>query len=582
MSTGAPGTPATGGAPGSPGYVAGTSSTCRCICDTSRLPPGLVNADISAGPLACRPTCPSKYTARSPAGDVRSFQDCTPLSCDSPLVYVKSTSLLASTLCGGCSNGTIGAPSNATSAASLSCAPCARSSPEDPFFCPGFTSVRVLSTFYALPDAYTSACSPLVGNFSLALVPPAIEARRFTFLTGLTAPDVAILIGILFAALVTALYVGTRYCCAAVHEHFKKVDLFSKNVWVPDNSPQVRQKRAIGGYYSLLGVTAFGTAALVLILTRSESNVTAVDAANILNQHVEAQLEALAFARDANWGSGISVRLAVAGEPSKCGRPLSFASHGYAASSTGAPTALSTWNLSSSTQSCGSTGASQLVFACARCSLSAASRLDLVFDSACQSFNIQVGALDAYGALSTVQASATSDPVAPNDQSPDANKLLTSVDFSVDVFSTLLNDTRAGAVSLRGYSVANGALAASFAPLEYVPGRNSSDQGFASSPPRTLWPTYATLNTAQQPVRVTISTRVNTMYASRVLTEKQSIASLLASICGVISIVGISAKCMAVNDYANRTMSGLGSVKTAPAPGDVETPEPGADADVDS
>jgi hypothetical protein len=506
----------------------------------SSCPTGLVSAGQNCA-------CASGFVTKVANFQPRASADCVALTCESPLVMN-----LVKNGCIGCSNGTAGI-------ASIGCGLCASSTPDAPFFCPGLTGTRVLSTAFGLPDSYTSSCRPLIGNNSLTHAGTPAPKSGFFFLTGLTQPDTVIAVALALALAITALYtlastLGKHGACSRVLSCVRTVDLFSKEVWVPDGERQLRRRRPIGGYFSIMGLLGFATAALVLITLRNEDNVISITSANILGIANEALVAQLPFKSDAGWGAGVQVRIAAAGAPGACAAPT-FSATGYSSNAVfsrgGALEAAGpgAWVMTT-TPACGATNASQIVLSCAGCSLSSTTELKLSFHYSCQTFSVQVGALDAAGVVTALESGATADGL--------AGARLTALSFSADLFYNVLNDTRTKGASTRGYAIANMVASSQSAPLPLLGGGlqmytlAGSNQSIPLPLGSPFRPTYATIVPQQSSVALNIALKLNVMFSSTTLAEKQSIAALLASIVGLAAIVGFGGKLMIVTDMVKR------------------------------
>jgi len=453
------------------------------------------------------------------------------------------------------------------------CTACAASSAATPLFCPGLTAAPIVTFAYGLPAAYSAVCKPLVGAGATLVTAPAASTSRFTFVTGLPTVDGVILAGIVAISALAFVYCSARSAqrCggAGCLSRFQKVDIFNKEGWVPDGSPLEKKNRPIGGFYSMAGVIAFATAAGVLIATRADSNVTTVQSASILNSANEALVAALPFAADASWGRGVTVRVAASGAPGKCANASVVASGfstnaAFAAGGALAGAGTGAW-AQSATAACGSSGASQLVFSCATCSLSSKALITLTFHYSCQAFDVQVGALDALGTLSVVEAAASAEGLT---MGSGIGARLGRFDVTADLFYSVLNDTRSAAASLRGYGVANAAgktTTASFRPFDDQGGPDSA--ALPQGPPGTTMP-YVVAVPSGSAVTVTVALTLNNVYATTVLSEKQSVAALLASIAGLASIVGLAAKVMSINDSIERIAAKRAAARVGAQKGD--------------
>jgi len=427
---------------------------------------------------------------------------------------------------------------------------CTACNVSDAFFCPGFTRVPVANTMYGLTDQHSQACPSFEGNFSFMKAGDLLHGGATgSSISGLRTVDAVIIAGIVVGAMIIAGWIVARKCtckCARkTEETYEKIDLFSKNVWVPDGEAQVRKKRPIGGFYSLLGLTGFVMAAGILIATRAETNIMINKSANILGSREEKAITAYPFRKDEIFGSGIQLRVTASGDSDAC-TPLTSTYSGFS-KSLGSSDTSGKWELVNSTSNCGGAGASQVIYQCKSCSLSKTSQLVMTFHFSCQAFDVQLGALDAEGVLTTQQVAFAA---------ADNSGRITTIEVSADVFYSFVNDTRSGKErpDMRGYAVANAAYAV-----------NGASSTAASKPMAPLGRTsntslytgveYATIIPFQNTVTVTVKLPISVIYSVVVISEKITIGQLLASIAGIASVIGIAAKVLSVNDAIERKIN---------------------------
>lgn len=507
--------------------------------------------------------------------------------------------------CAACASGTYGTPGTTAQG----CTQCNKTKtgvfpatgttlPTYPVFCPGATTTPIMDFPFGLPSEYTAVCPALAYNNSRTTKPKAVAAARWSseYLTNWSAPDIVIVCGLVLMAAVTVFYI-TSHALTPVAEVFRMIDINSKAVWVPDGAPQMRMMRPVGGFFSLIGVLGFLTAALVLITQRVEDNVLSATAANILSIEAEQKVTKLNWKADEDWGQGIAVYIGVSGQPgttgvaSKCANPILTPPKGFSKLSSLQGAAAQTWGPPKVTTSCGDASASQIVFTCPGCSLAAGAQLVLTFDYSCQAFDIQVGAMAADGTLTVVKSDGTLSAGADG-------RRVSSVLFSTDIYYNVVNDTRLDSKgnllmgyqgSYRGYQVSNGASfvngAESGTSTGAALGQVKPENQFTSATRTIIKDTNNGLITtangggvayyvadtdkaalhnkdnvgsivpSMSPVTVTIKLNLNTMYSSTTLSEKTSIATLLAQIVGVISVVSIGTRLMNAHDMTVRVVS---------------------------
>ena len=168
------------------------------------------------------------------------------------------------------------------------------------------------------------------------------------------------------------------------------------------------------------------------------------------------------------------------------------------------------------------TGTAQLVLRCADCGgLSATSSLSFALPYSCQSILLEVGALDAAGAVSSFATAAAAPPGAR----------LASITWALPTLLAVINSTVSTAASARGYTLTSVPAAVATAPLA------PSCRGVAVAP-------------AAAAVAVSISFQLATIYTQTTLAEKQSVTALLAAIVGVAGVFGLFGSLLAGLDVA--------------------------------
>ena len=331
------------------------------------------------------------------------------------------------TTCAGCPPGSSGFW-NLTSQ-QISCQECPPGK-----VCPGLLAKPLFDFNTDITPALTTACPMLTGpNASAQPAASAISlsdsslAAGYAWLTGAPSVDSVVMAGILAGCCVIALYaIGgalgeARGACLL--RLFAGLDNFSRVGYVEDGQPIVRRKRARGGAFTLLGVTALLTMVLVLIFTRASNNVASIRAANFMRDDDEKSLKTLPFYSAAPFGAGVQVRVMAAGNPGACSSLLSWESNKPVKASA-APGGAG-W-VNTFTPNCGGTGVAQFVFTCAACDFESLSNLQLTLDYSCQALLVEAAAIDAEGVMYRV-------PISGDVTRASKGSLLASVDITTDV-----------------------------------------------------------------------------------------------------------------------------------------------------
>ena len=512
-------------------YAPAGSATCA-TCPAGSAPDPATQSTCIAGAFAC-----ADGTMLAAPGATT----CVPLACPAPLALPTAPPLTA---CVACAANTTGAP------AYPDCAPCASG------LCPGTTAAPLVSFAGAPSAARAAACPPLAGALALApLFPPARAARPgFSWLTGVITADEMILTGICFAAAALAALAAAhalaavpsdaaRGAAAALAAALARADVFTAADRVVDGR-FARSKRAVGGAFTLLGLVAFATLALTLILQRAADNVAANASVLLLSGPSAAGALALpVFGDTGRWGSGIQVRVTASCDAG--------AGAGGAAWSATEPAA---WSLAPPAP-CGAPGVAQLVFRCADCrDLTASSSLSLALHHSCQSLLVEAAALDAAGGVSAFATVAAAPPGA----------LLSSIAWTLPTLLAVVNSSVPTAASARGFTLTALPAAVKSAPLAPAPG------GAPGGAPGAL------VAPAAAAVSLTLSFALQTFYTQTTLTPRQTVVQLLSSIIGVAGIFGLFGTLLGLLDAAGAVARRLTARRDAQKAALVAAPAAGA------
>lgn len=464
--------------------TAGGASAAAC----ARCPDGSFSK--VEGASACEP-CPAGTAS------VANGTACAPLACASPLAFSADRSV-----CVGCAANTSGAYP--------ACAPCARDS-----VCPGGTAVPLAGATAlaaAAAAAATASCALLTGAGSLA---PVLAGRSLgpglAWLTGVLSVDKTLLSGLACAALAALLFAIGRVSpvvAPTVDALLVRFDAFAQSVPRQLDRPLDRKARPIGGTFSLLGGIAFVTLALSLVLARAADNVNAQRSVVVLDAGAAAAAAALPVFSAAPWGSGLQVRITASGNDGACASGAT-----WAATDAG-------WTVAR-TPSCGGAAVSQLVFACADCVLTPMSSLRITLPYSCQSLRVEAAAMDGAGVVAAFAL-----PVAETTAA--LGTLLATISWTLPTLLSVVNSSVSP--SARGYTLASSTHVVTTTALAAAAGG-----GLVVSP-------------SDAAVVISISLPLNLFYATTVLTEKQSIAALLASIVGLAGVFSLFGSLLSATD----------------------------------
>lgn len=389
------------------------------------------------------------------------------------------------------------------------CNPCASGS-----VCPGATAAPLFNySSTSSWSSFASACPPLTGPLQV-FSPPATSLGPvgISHLTGTYSVDVTLILGFLLVCAVGGVFslsrfIGKLSATLAWFDAFKQSFVAAPTAAKKDEALSiVYRARAVGGAFTLMGGISFATIALVLILQRAADNTL------VTNSIVTATYSRLAFGNalpavnTAPWGSALQLRVtASGGSSSTCATPLSWS----ASSSDG-------WIMTSTT-SCGS-DVSQLVFSCTgSCKLTPASDTEpplliVTLPFSCQSLLIEAGAVDVSGAFTSYAI-----PVSMTVATPGV--LLSSISWSLSTALSIMNSTVSP--SFRGY-----AIVGSSKPTVTTQTLSSDASGLRISPLASA-------------VTLRVAFPVGNYADLTVLTEKQTILQLFASIIGLGGIFSL-------------------------------------------
>jgi hypothetical protein len=174
----------------------------------------------------------------------------------------------------------------------------------------------------------------------------------------------------------------------------------------------------------------------LLILERRDNNTLVTSSLAVHDPIVTRAIATLPFKPAGAAGSGILVRMWVAGEPASCAQPLELDVEGSVGGK---------WALAPST-ACGTPGVYQLNFACPTCTYDAQFVLDAAFDFSCQSVLMEVGAVDADGSLNVFKRSAAGSNAG----------LLTSATWTLALLEAVINSTVYTVAPSRGFVLIRG------------------------------------------------------------------------------------------------------------------------------
>jgi hypothetical protein len=343
-----------------------------------------------------------------------------------------------------------------------------------------------------------------------------LAALGYPWLTGYLSTDNVILLGIALSSSVLLVLITTQFVpaiAAFADPHLKRADVFAK-LYTGSAlcAPLNHKPRRVGGACTILGGIAFVTLALVNILQRAADNVSIQESVVALTDARFATSRSLPVFSAAPWGAGIQVRIFASGDGAQCASPLRSPSNAG-------------WKLRATTL-CGGSGASQLVFSCADCTTAESElTLDVALHYSCQSLLIEAGAIDGLGVVTSFAIPAAK-------TAGSSGTLLSSITWSLPTLLSVVNSTVSQYTSARGYTITSGAYAITPQSLPTAVGG-----GLAIIP-----------NSAA--VSIKISFPLNTFYSTTLLSEKQSVASLLSSLIGLAGIFGLFGSLLAASDFS--------------------------------
>ena len=424
-----------------------------------------------------------------------SITSCALLTCPPPLTFAVDKST-----CTGCAVNTSGVYPV--------CTPCAMGS-----ICPGLTAAPLADSTFFLSTSITS-CPLLTGASSLT---PRLSTHTlspgFTWLTGVLSADNAIVSGIVFASLTLLLFAAARMSSSiatAADALLIRFDAFALSVPRRFDYPNDLKPRPIGGVFTLIGGIAFATLALVLILQRAADNINIQRSVVVLDTLAAAAAAALPVFSSQPWGAGLQVRITASGDGDICASGAT-----WSATDVG-------WRFTS-VASCGGSAASQLIFSCADCVLSALSSISISLHYSCQSLRIEAAAMDGSGAVTAYALPLRETTAAPG-------SLLSSIMWTLPILLSVVNSTVSP--SGRGFTLTEASHLVTSQTLTAAVGGG-----------------LAVLPTASS-IGIKIALPLNTFYAVTVLSEKQSIILLFTSIVGLAGVFGFFGTLLGATDYA--------------------------------
>lgn len=313
-------------------------------------------------------------------------------------------------------------------------------------------------------------------------------------------------------------------CCAlrlAPKAHFvsllESIDLFSMRSPKKRGDATISLPTALGGLCTVAGVVTICCLALVSIIRRNEDNILSVSSLSVLDPVTlrDDLLVALTPSAPASlmagaaW-TGVRIRI-VSALPSAPGAvPI-------CASLASIPDAFSFGGLVSgawrnaSVANCGD-GTAALVLTCPDCVFSSTSSLTLALPYQCQSLVVDAAAVSATGALSTAS-------IAVSATSARSNALLKNVTWSLAPVLDMLDDQ---VVAARGRG------------LRLI----SLSQSSVYAPSATAGTANITILPASASITFTFLTPLQGYYSLTVASEKVTALQLLASVIGLVGLLG--------------------------------------------
>ena len=327
----------------------------------------------------------------------------------------------------------------------------------------------------------------------------------------------------LFLFLLATYVCARHFAVTSVDAAFELFDAFSLST-IPfplaakPGIPLAFKNRSIGGIFSILGGITFLTITLVLVLQREADNVSRQESiVTLTDARRTAALELPVFSTSAaSWDSGIQVRLTASGDGDVCFSEMQWAA-----------TEASDWNLTA-TPLCGERdgSVSQLVFNCPDCSkLLPTSSLSVTLPYSCQSLLIEAAAMDATGVVSSFTLPYKETLAAPGE-------IITNVSWSLSTLFSVVNSSVGSSSSTRGFTLTELSHTIVSQKLKRV------DSGLALNP--------------LSKVTVVIAFPLNTFYSLTMLSEKQSITALLASIVGLLGVINFFKSLLNSSDWVQQ------------------------------
>ena len=485
-----------------------------------------------------------------PAGQMLSFgrRRCDPLVCPSPLrAGTEFTALkidkTVGAKCIGCPNGTVGRFPE--------CAPCSGD------LCIGPAS-RKLANFSHASAYNVTDCPPLkgLGASNPPDVPPPLNVARpckdeRIRLTGTCAYDAAIVALItlcslfatlpLFARLSRMQWLNTILCAA---------DMFAMSGNVPDNGWPIKRPTAVGGTCTCAGIFTLATATAVLIaLQRDPSNVAVSRSVDVYSEKEESLFTSLPFRNTTDpWSTGLQVRITASCEPGSLvlnaapvgsdvvtpplvnvsGGNWTAGSWAYEGNSVGA------WALDNVTLADGAprvcgvdNTTTQLIFRCAKCTLTTSSTLSIALPFSCQSLLIEAAALDAFNSLAVLRANSTLT------RGSSSGRLLTKLEWRVKLLASVIEHNVTKEESTRGYTFAGSELKVTSNPLLPIAGLPANNRSGNATGNATA------LSPSAEAVVVIVAFPLEPYFVNTVVKERVDLPTLLTNIVGLAGIFAV-------------------------------------------
>jgi hypothetical protein len=408
--------------------------------------------------------------------------------------------------CAGCPAGTVGALGGSGGGGG-DCAACPPNST-----CPGILSQALPSDASTL--AFSSASPPrgppgpclaasLLPRLPLPPIPGKYDASLFNSTPPLAILIVAAALALLLLGVLTAVRHAPPRTAQRLAALLKRVDVFSLAHAVPPGSPVLNAPTPLGGACTLLSLLVFVCFATLLIVQYYYANV-------VVQSTLGTLLGEDPFVPNLPWGtlpagsplspafsSGLQLRL-LAPAGLNCSVPAELRH-----------LSSEPWALASPSPPCGD-GRTLLQLTCPACALSSASFLSFSLPYTCQSFFLELSAVDAQGVAHTVAFPPAASAAKPT-------RLLATLAWEVQPLRTLLRDV-VGGRSARGYQL-------------FVASASSTHSDDNSR--------VALIKPASAAVRLHITLAPQSTFSATTLLQRQGPVELLTSIVGLLGILSV-------------------------------------------